>query len=289
MTYIEASTRFWRTDNDRLGVTEAALYFALIDIANRGKWTPTFQVSNDLMCMKLKITEKTFRKARENLIAAGLISIERKGVAKTLTSYKLLAGNSPANIPANIPANSPANSPANIPANSPDSRGDNRGDKLPSNGDKTTDTSRQEDKESGQSPTPPPPPAVSEFDARFAKICETLLGFAGDMWREEVQMKHGVTDFKSALARFRSFVILNSLEDKIDSQGSFRRYFNWKAAEFLTAEEKRKPKPYFARIEKLSDTEWVVHQYGGIDPIPVGTPDPPGPDYAWTGIQWEHT
>ena len=128
----------------------------------------------------------------------------------------------------------------------------------------------------------------SAFDKLFGEISAMLLGHAGDIWRVEMSKTHGVTDFEKAFAQFRSYLIQNALERNIQSQSDFRRYFNWRAKEFLTDEAKKAPVKYFARIEKLSDTHWVVHQYGGIDPIPVGTPDPPSPYHVWTGTQWEH-
>lgn len=43
-----------------------------------------------------------------------------------------------------------------------------------------------------------------------------------------------------------------------------------------------------ARIERRSNTEWVVHQLGSTEPIPVGTPDPPSHTHVWYNGQWVH-
>ena len=282
MTYLEALNRYWRVTDERLGVNEAGLYYALIDVANKPKWNPIFQVGNDVLCVKLGITEKALRKCRQNLIDAGLISVEI-GKGRSVTIYNLEGSKSTAQMSAQTTVQESVQMSALSTAQMSAQRGDNRGvNKLPPEDIRLPSTPRQEDREGT------PPNESSAFDKLFGEISAMLLGHAGDIWREEMSKTHGVTDFEKAFAQFRSYLIQNALERNIQSQSDFRRYFNWRAKEFMTDEAKKAPVKYFATIEKLSDTQWVVHQYGGTDPIPVGTPDPPSPYHAWTGTQWEH-
>ncbi|MDE5858545.1 MAG: helix-turn-helix domain-containing protein [Muribaculaceae bacterium] len=272
MTALDATNNYWKISDERLGINEAGLYFALVDLANKKKWSETFKVGNEIICMKLNIDPKTFRKARQNLIDCGLISIN-PGVGRNTTMYSFGEGKFP-------------------PQNPSQKGGYKGGNKLPPDDSIEDNQDTKTPREGASAPTPTHAytheEEPTEFDKSFGEFANILLGHAGDIWRQEMSKAHGVTNFNVAFEQFRSYVIQNALERNIQSQHDFRRYFNWRAKDFLKEPQQEAEIKYFATIEKLSDTKWVVHQYGGTDPIPVGTPDPPSPYHAWTGTQWEH-
>ena len=290
MTALDATNNYWKISDERLGINEAGLYFALIDLANKKKWSETFKVGNEIICIKLNIDPKTFRKARQNLIDCGLISIN-PGVGRNTTMYSFGEGKFP---PQN-PSQNPPLIPSQFPPQNPSQKGGYKGgNKLPPDDSIEDNQDTKTPREGAPAPTPTPTHAYTheekptEFEKSFGEFANILLGHAGDIWRQEMSKAHGVTNFNVAFEQFRSYVIQYALERNIQSQHDFRRYFNWRAKDFLKEQPQEKQVEYFATIEKLSDTKWVVHQYGGTDPIPVGTPDPPSPHHAWTGTQWEH-
>lgn len=59
-----------------LTATDQALYHELVSQCNQKGWTPRFGVSNVRLCKLLNVCEKTLRKSRAALVAAGLLAYE---------------------------------------------------------------------------------------------------------------------------------------------------------------------------------------------------------------------
>lgn len=82
--------------------------------------------------------------------------------------------------------------------------------------------------------------------------------------------------------------------DMSEAQKHLTNHIRRKAAEWLHRNGKQPQAPaiprehWAARIERRSNTEWVVHQLGSTEPIPVGTPDPPSHTHVWYNGQWVH-
>lgn len=68
------------------------------------------------------------------------------------------------------------------------------------------------------------------FDSLAAELCDT---HAGDLWRETIQSKYGITDCHEAVRLFRDNLILRGEIKQITTSGDFKRWFTQRIPELL--------------------------------------------------------
>ena len=79
MNYIaELNTFYDMLPTRRLSPTAIALYNLLMHLANRARWPSTFSVAEATLTSALGVSGSTFRRARAELTAAGIIQHERR-------------------------------------------------------------------------------------------------------------------------------------------------------------------------------------------------------------------
>ncbi len=143
--------------------------------------------------------------------------------------------------------------------------------------------SKREQKEAEPSPPETDEQRMAKIDRWAVQLAESPLEA---QWRDAVTKKHGVRDFVKAMALFRNHILLQSLTQKIFSINEYRKYFDWKAADFITDEVRRSPIPWMARLIRGDDGRLYVEQYGDRTEVPEGTPPPPSRNHVWYKGQW---
>ena len=92
MNYIEKVNEFWAVQSvsDEIGPKEIALYFWVLNVANRLKWPVAFSISTQKACAMLGFTSRsTFSRSRDRLIQCGLLSVESQtGSASASYSFE---------------------------------------------------------------------------------------------------------------------------------------------------------------------------------------------------------
>ena len=90
MNYIELINQFWRLNEEHSFTTsEVAVYFYLLNTANRLSWKNPFNQSNGYIINALNISEPTLIRVRNNLKNYGLLDFKRAQGRKNLTLYTL--------------------------------------------------------------------------------------------------------------------------------------------------------------------------------------------------------
>jgi len=82
MSYIQKVNDFWAVQmvSDDLGPKEIALYFWLLNVANRLHWPDQFKSSTSKACAALGFSSRsTFTRSRDRLVGSGLIYIVSQG------------------------------------------------------------------------------------------------------------------------------------------------------------------------------------------------------------------
>ena len=80
------NNKLWESqDNNQHNVTEIALYFYLMNVANRGCWANSFQRLNARIMLDLGVSSKTLSKARNGLKQSGLIDFKTTKGSKYTT------------------------------------------------------------------------------------------------------------------------------------------------------------------------------------------------------------
>ena len=85
MTYIERINRFWKMHQfDHFSSAEIAVFFYLLNIANRNMWEEEIALSTAELCASIGMRRSTIIRARQCLIEKGLIEC-REGVHNSRT------------------------------------------------------------------------------------------------------------------------------------------------------------------------------------------------------------
>lgn len=85
MTYIEIINRFWKIHQfDHFSSAEIAVYFYLLNIANRNMWEDEIAVATAELCASVGMRRSTIIRARQSLREKGLIEC-REGVRNSRT------------------------------------------------------------------------------------------------------------------------------------------------------------------------------------------------------------
>jgi hypothetical protein len=90
MNYIELINQFWRLNEEHSFTTaELAVYFYLLNTANKLAWKNPFNQSNGYIINALNISEPTLIRVRNNLKNYGLIDFKSDKGRKNLTLYTI--------------------------------------------------------------------------------------------------------------------------------------------------------------------------------------------------------
>ena len=85
MTYIEIINRFWKIHQfDHFSSAEIAVYFYLLNMANRNMWEDEIAVATAELCASIGMRRSTIIRARQSLREKGLIEC-REGVRNSRT------------------------------------------------------------------------------------------------------------------------------------------------------------------------------------------------------------
>jgi len=88
MNYIEQINHFWavQSTKDEIKPPEIAVYFYLLNLANRLNWPDTFQTSTTKLCASLGFNHRnTFKRSRDRLIESGVIEVAYHPTTKKAT------------------------------------------------------------------------------------------------------------------------------------------------------------------------------------------------------------
>lgn len=92
-SYLDLINNFWTLHEDfNFSVSETALYFGLLNIANRLHWKDSFSKTNDYLRAFIGFNEKTLINSRHKLKQRGLIDFTT-GKNKIPTKYRILSCN----------------------------------------------------------------------------------------------------------------------------------------------------------------------------------------------------
>lgn len=85
MTYIEIINRFWKIHQfDHFSSAEIAVYFYLLNMANRNMWEDEIAVATAELCASIGMRRSTIIRARQSLREKGLIEC-REGLRNSRT------------------------------------------------------------------------------------------------------------------------------------------------------------------------------------------------------------
>lgn len=88
MNYLKLINQFWRHNEIHcFGTSEISLYLHLLDVANTKTWQNPFEHSNIAISATIGISEKTIKKAKDNLVKAGLLKYKEGKFRRNYTSY----------------------------------------------------------------------------------------------------------------------------------------------------------------------------------------------------------
>jgi hypothetical protein len=91
MNYIELINSFWASDwSYSFNSTEIALYFSILNHANKARWPESFTLPNSVLLVSLKCTKDHLIRARRRLCKAGLIKY-RNGDRFNPGKYTIIA------------------------------------------------------------------------------------------------------------------------------------------------------------------------------------------------------
>jgi len=95
MNYIELINNFWASDwSYNFNSTEIALYFSILNHANKARWPESFSLPNSVLLVSLKCTKDHLIRARRRLCKASLIKY-RNGDRFNPGKYTIIAHLSP--------------------------------------------------------------------------------------------------------------------------------------------------------------------------------------------------
>lgn len=111
MTYIEIINRFWKIHQfDHFSSAEIAVYFYLLNMANRNMWEDEIAVATAELCASIGMRRSTIIRARQSLREKGLIEC-REGVATPARRSTALSHPQPLRQPLRQPLNLPLRRP----------------------------------------------------------------------------------------------------------------------------------------------------------------------------------
>lgn len=88
MTYIEIINRFWKIHQfDHFSSAEIAVYFYLLNMANRNMWEDEIAVATAELCASIGMRRSTIIRARQSLREKGLIECRAHFVNKMNREY----------------------------------------------------------------------------------------------------------------------------------------------------------------------------------------------------------
>ncbi|MCI8272883.1 MAG: hypothetical protein HFJ55_02230 [Clostridia bacterium] len=123
MNYIKQLNEFYPTlDYKPLNAEAIAIYFCLLQIANKTGWIDQFRVANNVLMSKCNIDKQKLTRAREKLISQGYIKyIKGKNQLEApIYSIVQLYSDTPLNTPDNTADDTPLNTPDDTAGNTAD-------------------------------------------------------------------------------------------------------------------------------------------------------------------------
>lgn len=90
MNYISMINSFWDAATlNPLSAGQVSLYFALLHVCNKNRWSEWFQASNQVLNVLTGLSRSGILKARDELKKRGLIDFEGRGTKAT--TYKIMS------------------------------------------------------------------------------------------------------------------------------------------------------------------------------------------------------
>lgn len=274
MTYLDLLNRFWNLfPRQEFSCVETTLYLFLLNEANVSHWADSVQISNSRLFSSIKASPGAIRTARNKLQQLGLIQFKQGNKTEGKTRYWICDAIGSKYDPIIEPIIEPISEPIIGPISEP------KIEPLYKNKSKIKKKSEKRN-----------PDGAEVLEAYFD---ESRRGSLESM---AMSLCVGMDELRAIAEECVNDWTLSgeTHTDMSEAQKHLTNHIRHKAEAWRQNPAKKPARPviprerWAARIERRSETEWVVHQYGDVEPIPVGTPDPPGPTHVWYNGRWVH-